>query len=721
MILVFSILLLSAPISKEIRLYDTIKLTNGSVLRGLIQSDSDRETLTIALLGSEGKVSGGVVRIPRSQVAEIIPRQTPLQIYREEVRKRDVLDSGQLLELAQWCGKSEVGLYSYAVALAHRVLRLDPTRREVYPLLEKLLARKALENLTEEERDFEIEVALRAQENGVVLPQQFLRAAQILYREAGPGNEQMVRAALGFLLEAKSKGSEEIKNEALSILARIHLDRGDLQSLSALLEECPAEEKLKLERELVVRLLNRGRPEDIDQAEKLIADLPEGVSRSELQAAVSFFRGDLEACRQELLKLVEKTGSPEIVATLGVVLSVSGKEKTAGEIAKLPELSGPDAILLRYLSGVEGAAEKLKTEAVSRLGLWLVPGWQAALTGDKEGVKACVDGLRKSGKVRAEHEMLAWVLSAIAAFSAGDYDQVWRNLLYARAAFHQAPPQLDLSLAALNAWRRDGSEARRLVAEASRRGAPPQWVVLVDAYAAYCAGRLDLCERLLGRLPGVEGSEGPFELYVRLLRNAVWEARCLETWEDRFERADSQDVLSGWLEDERYGVQILLRNQSVVFSGRQAGAPDSITLLYRFVDWGRFYRLRAVFKNPGPGTLCGLFCSDGRSTLRLEVAPDGKVYAVIQRQGRSEERKDTGAALAATRSFELGIQYTREGKLVAILGRKQLDLGKPVRFSKRSAVRAGVFAGSLERGGPVEVTVNSVRLWRLSAGRELRR
>ena len=76
--------------------------------------------------------------IPRQDIAEIIPRRTPPQIYGDEIRKRDLFDAGQAFELAAWCARDDVGLVDEATVLAHRVLRLDPGNAAVYPLLARL-------------------------------------------------------------------------------------------------------------------------------------------------------------------------------------------------------------------------------------------------------------------------------------------------------------------------------------------------------------------------------------------------------------------------------------------------------------------------------------------------------------------------------------------------------------------------------------------------------
>lgn len=104
---------------------DEIRLKNGGKLVGVAREEGDR---VIVELGS------GTARLPKSDVAEIVPGRTALHEYQVKLRELGEDASAEaVFRLAVWARGEK--LSRYVTALLERVITLDPDHRGARELL----------------------------------------------------------------------------------------------------------------------------------------------------------------------------------------------------------------------------------------------------------------------------------------------------------------------------------------------------------------------------------------------------------------------------------------------------------------------------------------------------------------------------------------------------------------------------------------------------------
>ncbi len=710
------------PVTEQIRPFDTIKLKNGNVLIGLIRENYETAAVTIALLGSDGTVSDrDEVKIRQEDIAEIIRRRTTRDIFKDERTKRNLMNPTDVLELALWCGRPEVGLKTEALSLGHRALRLAPDRTEVYPLLARLLEERDVKSLSPADRDLEIELALRARQQNLFMGTAFLRAARALILDSPESWTVLTDEAVRLFELVRSKGTEEEQAQATAALAMLYLTWDRLDDLLAILQTASEELKAQLRTEIITRLLLRDTGDDIARAQEYIAALPGGPQRKELEAALALRTGDTARTEALLLEVIDETSSPEAALALGVVLALQKKTKTAAEILKAVPVEKADGmprfdgLLLKHLLGDEQALADLLTALPNTPGILLLAAAEAAVRGDPDAGDRHLQAFRAQPAVPESIRPLAWVVAATLSVANGADEQAqrqaWRQLLYARAGMPEEW-RLSLALANLHAHRGDIARARRYFREGVKQQAPAGQAALSEAYLAYRARDLDTCEELAracATSPDLTASQLG---YVTRLSRAVWEATRLESWEDRFTRAGAE-VLNGWTEEEKYGVRIELTGGNVRFSGNQTGALDGVTYLYRYVDWDQFYRFTLRLQARSGDCEVGLLATDGRSSFSL-VGDQSGTFALVTRRVRAEKREPLNATWKPGQSYTLTVERSLKGQVTFFVNGTPLPAKTRISLRKKGRVKMGCFARALTRGGPVELEVEFARLWRLA-------
>jgi hypothetical protein len=713
--MLFSLFLLGGEVTDEIRLYDTVKLTNGSVLTGLIREGPENGSVRIALVGSDGKVAGSdEVAIERQKIAEIVPRRTPRMIFNDQLKKRNLMNAQEVLELASWSSREEVGLAEEATTLAHRALRLAPDERTVYPLLEKLLAKKDTASLEPAEKDREIELAERAREHDIFLPRAFLRAAQVLAGDAAGGWSVLADEAAALLGLVREKGTDEEKAEATEALAHLYLRGERLDELLKLMEAAPESLQEKLRLELINRLLGRDTADDLAAAGETIAKLPPGPDRKVLEASLAWRSGDAARTEQLLLEAVEETRSPETALALGVVLALEGKRKTAEEVAKLVPLSGPDGIFLSYLLGKTENLQALADSLPAVPGVALLQAEETLMRGDAVEAQAALARFLERKDASPSVRALAWPLQAKISYAERAIDAAVRALLYARAALPREG-RLSLALANLAALGGDIPGARSYFADAVKLGAPAAPTALADSYIAFRAGELGRCGTVLRSCAGNPALGERERRYVADLGQAVWEATHLETWEDRFDRADGAEVLNAWNEEEKYGIQITLAGKAVTFAGEQTGSLEASTYLSRYADWERFYRASCRLRPVRGDCAFGLLVIQEKDALMVGRL-DGETFEIVTRRASVEKREPLNVPFAPGQTYTITLELAPSGDPVATVDGTTVTSTARLRFGKKTPVKVGCFCRGLARGSGVEMNVEWFRLWRLLDG-----
>lgn len=705
-VLCCSLWFLGAGVDEEIRLYDEVRLKNGQVLTGLIKEDGDPNEVKLALLRADGTVRD-LVGISRSTVKEIVPRRTPAQIYRNQVKQRDHMDAAQLFELAVWCATDQAGLYDEAAALAHRVLRLAPAMRAVYPLLASLNARKAVAALTPEEADREVELAMRAREHGEFLAGAWLRAARVLLDQNKDAWNVVTDEAVKLLAEVRAKGNAEEAAAATSALSSLYLAWEKLDDLLAL-----GGAEVATPETVAAKLLLRGTEKDLSDAQELIASLPDGGGRKLAEASLAWSRGDAARTQTLLLEAVELTKSPDAARALAVVLALEGKTKTAEELAKIVAPQGADGALLSYVLGAREALDTFISAHGALPAARLLAAEEKYRRGDAEGAAAAASELLDGAGMPPAARALAWPLLAKAQARLGALDAAVARLLCARAAL-PGEGRVSLALAAVAAFRNDLYEGRRYLEEARGLRVPPGEAALVEAYLAYREGNLAAASRAAAALSADASLPAACRSYAAHLQRAAWEATRLQSWEDTFERPDATEVLNSWHEDEKYGIRIALAGNRVRFAGTQEGAEDATTFLFVYTEYGRLFRASFRLRAQRDDMAFGVQIAEGAKAARIEAQPGGAwAYVVPGAWGDRSEALPLAWQRGAW--HRVTIEFPAKGRPVIEVDGRRAEFPQTAIFAKNANVKLGVFARGGRQGAEVELELDAVKLWRLS-------
>ncbi len=728
---------LSAGVDEEIRFYDEVRLKNGQVLTGLIKDDTDPAELKMALLRGDGTVKD-LVGVPRSTIQEIVPRRTPPQIYKNQVRKRDLMDARQAFELAEWCATEEANLYGEATVLAHRALRLMPDLREAYPLLAALNARKELAALSAEEADRELELVMLARERGIFLAGAYLRAAQVLLDQSKDAWSVFTDEAVSLLAEVRRKGEPGEAAAATEALSNVYLAWGKLDELLELNPpekqggapaEAPKTVTAKLfslvfpprrgdlpaataPEAIVARLLMRGTAEDLQKATSLLARIPDGGGKKIIEASLAWSRGDAPATEKLLLEALELTKSPQAALALAIVLALEGKTKTAAEIARIVAPQGADGALLSYVLGKPEALDAFMSAHGTLPGARLLGAEDKLRRGDATEAGTVVSGLLADASLSPAARALAWPLGAKASARAGATDEAVQRLLCARAAL-PGEGRIALALAALAGYRKNAYEARKYLDEARRRNVPASEAALLDAYVTYGEGNLVAASRLLDKLAADTTLSAGNKAYVARLQRAAWEATRLQTWEDTFQRADGGDVLNSWNEEEKYGIKIALAGNRVTCAGVQEGDADACTFLYVYTEYGRLFRASFRVRPQRDDMAFGIRIAEGTKSARIEAVPGG-TYALIVPGTRSEKTDALRFTWKRGAWQTITLELPAKGKPIVDVDGQRAELPQTLLFAKNANVKLGVFVRGARQGAEVELDVSDAKLWRLS-------
>ncbi|HAK94012.1 MAG TPA: hypothetical protein DCM87_03130 [Planctomycetes bacterium] len=701
--------LLGAGVDEEIRLYDEVRLKNGQVLTGLIKDDTDPVEVKMALLRGDGTVRD-LVGIPRSTVKEIVPRRTPAQIYRDQVKKRDLMNAAQLFELAAWCAAEQAGLYGEAAVLAHRALRLAPAMREVYPLLATLNARKEIAALTAEEADREVELAMRAREHGVFLAGAWLRAARVLLEQSKDAWSVVTDEAVRLLADVRAKGTAEEAAAATSALSSLYLAWEKLDDLLAL--KTPGGADVATPETVAAKLLLRGSEKDLADAEALIASLPDGGSRKLAEASLAWSRGDMARTQTLLLEAVELTKSPEAARALAIVLALGGKTKTAEELAKIVAPQGADGALLSYVLGAREALDAFMSTHGALPAARLLAAEEMYRRGDAEGAAAAAAEMLAGDGMPSSARALAWPLVAKARARTGALDEAVARLLCARAAL-PGEGRVALALAAVAAFRNDLYEGRTYLEEARDKQVPAGEAALVEAYLAYREGNLAAASRAAAALSADVSLPAACRAYATHLQRAAWEATRLQSWEDTFERPDATEVLNSWYEDEKYGIRIALAGNQVRFAGAQEGAADATTFLFVYTEYGRLFRASFRMRPQRDDMAFGVQIVEGAKVARIEAQPGG-AWAYVVPGARSDRSEALPLAWQRGAWHRVTIEFPAKGRPVIEVEGRRAELPQTVLFAKNANVKLGVFVRGGRQGAEVELELDAAKLWRLS-------
>ncbi len=710
MTVLFFCIFFFGEIDEEIRPYDEIVLKSGGSFKGLIKEE-DNQKVKIALLGSSGTIEGTSIFF-KQNIEEIRRRRTVDQIYAGQCRTRNLMDADQLFEIAQWCAREDVGLKQEAVLLAHRVLRLDPANKAVYPLLDTLLAGASIDTFSLQEKDRDIELVTQARQHGIFIGESFLRTAEILLRKTGQAQRYFSEEAVALLQQVQQLGTAEQAKRALEKLIRVYLRLDAVDRLMAVLAQAPEELQTRYRPEVVTRLLLSGRQKDLEKANELIKSFPEGRDRDLLIASVSWLRGDVAKTEALLYATIEKAQSEEAAMAYALLLALQGKRRTAEAVAKLVDVKNKDAALLNFVLSKDKDAAALTQAENAPAGFTLLACEAACSRGDLQEAGRIVDQLLNDRGLGPSMQALLWVLAARIHVQKNEPEKAV-PFLYCAAEAMPHEGRIPLALAELYIQKSNSPLARKYLERAKKAGAPAAQLQLAEAYFAYCRGELENAEKISSRSLTAGGLSEKELRYASRLQHALWETNELQVWDDSFDRADSRDVLRSWNEEENFGVRIELVGGKVKFSGTQRAAAKAVTLLSKTVDWDRFIRARFKVRMLSGNAAFGVLASDEVNTVRIEGDGSGTFQLVTARRDR-EETEPLPFSWTRNAVMEITLSRSTENEITITCNGKPHTLDRRVRFRRGGTAKIGVFARALSSGAAVNLDVESARFWRLS-------
>ncbi len=558
---------------------DVVVKNDNSVLRGKIQDVNEKEIVI--------KTKGGLQRVP---LADVMSHQwnsaTPKQQYEKAAAKLEAKDVAGHQEWAEFCVKN--GLIQEALAEWEKVLAADPKR---------VAACFALGDLYRRAMDLDGELGLYRRfcaTGGTGVEKVWVRMAGLL-------------AALGLHEDAVAAYEGGVKAFPVSIEAKLGLILGlvrvgRFEEAAAQAERAerqpPADPRCTAVRGIVE--LARGN----DAAAEGL--LPQASAATEADAALA--RGVLafRAARTAPAKLADAGAaflkavqlaptSTDAWVDLGLVLLLAGKTaeadfcfSTAGDMDPASSRAECGRGLLELLAGKNDEAAARFAEAAKR-----DPG---------DGYAPYALGKARQAQESADAAWTALLAAAAAGGRSGDLSVSLGLAALAKQDFADAiafleatgggsgrSAELSAALGIAYLGRGDGDAAHAAFKEALK--ADPDNLAALAGLGHYHYFRLHPAEATM-QFDAVLKID-PSNAYANDAKARVVETTTRTLWEDMVDRDDRGDVGRGWVEIERSGVEIGIKDKRARFMGRQGVKDDEMTSLERPVKVKTLLRFEA--------------------------------------------------------------------------------------------------------------------------------
>jgi tetratricopeptide (TPR) repeat protein len=635
-----------APGDEEIRPFDRILLANGRELEGIIASPDAELAERIEIR----TVEGAQITVPRSDVQSIVPRQTSEQVYgkvRQRVRlvREPEARSRAELELALWCKtpRPELGgaqpMAGAAAEHLRNALAANPALHDAYPHMIAVLAEKGdPADLGEADIEEELRVALLAEAGGYEDPELDFRLGVLFARQladpdlavrhlekvvaSGHDNRGQTRRARSLLADLYRRAGTPEKAFSLyrAILVEPETDPVNFEPLLelALLEMQKGASGFPAARALLLKA-QAIQPEFSDILGHLGAmDYHEGNitgAEKHLRALLGRDQGSFEArlalslvhARRGLYGQAEK----ELRALLGEAPPAERARIHLG-LGSIAEARGQhDAALGQYREALSvEPGGPVSVEANLALGFLLARG------GGGEEARRIAEELLKRYPDNLAIFAAGSRLLGEAALAGGQDGEAINHFEQAVEVEGRDPTQLEQAgILSLRAGRLDaGYELLSRVEKLGVEERPD--TVNGLAYYYYQRGDRARAEELFRKVASRAvrdrraAQETPQRAYARSGLDLLEDLESLEVWTADFAGPDGP-TLNGWVETERFGVEISRKDGAIVLSGAQAKEPEGLTVvtLERPVEVRSFERIAATV-----GGLSG----DVRVALRLE-------------------------------------------------------------------------------------------------------
>jgi tetratricopeptide (TPR) repeat protein len=616
---------------ETVRPFDTIFLKNGNKMVGLVDGDYDAPEINLLMSGGKTKV-----KVPRDDIAKIIRRQTPDELYVKKLKlltgERDpAARAKKEFELGRWC-KSPLPELDGAPPRPKNALRhfftaveLSPSFTEAYPHLFSSLTQRSSEGGGDGATDLESEVkaALLAEKGGYSDPEVDYRLGRLLAEEM-----QLPEKAQAFLervLQKERKNQGHLR-QSRTLLTAIYRQLGAPEKAIAMYEAIitsPESSPANFEPYYELGRLHArsGKPDELKAARELFSKAqaiqPEYLPIQAELAALDYRQGDLLQAEKKLKALLAK--EPENVPRAIDLALVR---------TRLGRLGPTEKVLNGFLAKAEGEDQARASLALAGLKADRNEGTAAAELCRKALEKAPdlieakvflasqlillakIDEARKiaqdllaggSGnrwlfaggcRILGEAELAEGHPDAAFAYfqRAAEVDAQDAPLLERLGVLLMRQGKLDLGYDYLKRARQLGGER------------PDTLNAL--AYYHYMRGELQESKKLLTQVVGLvkappkaQGQAKPVPVpparaYALSGLDLIADIERLEVWTADLKGPDGP-TLNGWEEVERFGIEVKRQDSKIVLAGKQANVADGVTLamLDRPVDVSSFERL----------------------------------------------------------------------------------------------------------------------------------
>ena len=632
---------------EAIRPFDRIVLANSNALEGLIETTGDLDSVPELVIQVK---NGGMTKLKRSDIREIVRRQTPDDVYekkRAKVKAEKDPEKRARAELALglWCKAPHPSLDGKPpredAALEHllRAVEVKSSLEEAYPHIISVLARKsAPEDVTGADLDREVRVAALAKQGGYDDPEIHFRVGMIL---AGPlGAPARAKEHLERVIGAKSRNAGQAR-KARAVLADLYRAEGEPARVAGLYEAMivePETDPANFEPfyELARHHAREGSPEAQVRARELYAKAlaiqPDYLDVAAEIAALDYRQGALPAAEKGLKAIVAKdAASPGRAIDLAIVQLRARRGAAPMAAPAADPAAGASAVEKHLVDLASRATGADKARAHVALGIIreekgsleaAAAEYRSAVEADPASADAKVAlalasiGLSRPDEARRIAEELRpgarespWLFAACSRIL-GEVETAAGKTEEALAHFQRAAevdPDFRLLERTGILLLRDGKldVGHELLRKAREAGGDRPETLNALAYYHYSRGNFAEAKKLFATVlekvkAPAKAAKGapppvvpPARVYALRGKELIEDVERLEVLVADLAGADGP-TLNGWEEVERHGIEISRRENRAVLSGKQAGTADGVTVATfdRPVDAPTFDRLR---------------------------------------------------------------------------------------------------------------------------------
>ena len=675
-----------------IRKLDRLTRKDGEVMEGLIATPNPLSAGEVEI-----KVRTVTMRVPTSEIASIVPRQTADEAYenwrgwiRKQARSGGELADGRArstaeLELARWCASPHLLLNGErpradsAVEHLELAAKADPTHDAVYPWLLAAYRRSHdIATAPTSALDRELRLYFAAKNAGIDLPQAETRVARILLERLALPDEAEV--FFRRVVESVSdKVHEADKRRARAALAEIYRLRGEparaIEIWQSALDGASADEaSFEPLYELAQLHLRSGTRQGLVTARQLLERAqviqPEYVEILLDLASLDYLERDFKQASLRLKKFLEAVpGHAGAQIDLACVDIEKGQFVRAGKALDKVLTGQPSADLrsrallargmIAELGGQLDAAATAYASAASAQPDAVLPILSSASVLIRQAMQS---GSTPASTVRTSLEQLRstwaenrWVfgaasrLLALEAAARGAEDEAGRLFEF---AVEVSPGDASLlELAGVGALRLGKLEqGGALLARAESLDATRPGTLNGLGYYRYQQGSTDQAAEFFGRaleaLKGksTRGFNGSLltaaKVYAQDASTLIEDLEVLEVAVDGFD-GDNAAQIDGWNEVELYGIEVQPRDGAVLFAGEQSKDPAGETglRLIRPIESRDLERISVAVR---------VLQGSPRASLRLG-RPEGGSKALV---ALSIERSQAGRIEVRTRASD---------------------------------------------------------------------